>query len=144
MIIWTRWGIVVALLVALGLITGFGVGAIVEPDSGDGSSIVMFTGLGLLLGGAALYGFDHLLLRRFLDKPRPVMVRRNFPQPITLPNGQVQTFEVVPAVDVNTGEPLMERPNSSLFFIPVRFWTFIALGLGAVVFVMGAILYFAA
>ena len=51
----------------------------------------------------------------------------------------MQTHEVVPAVDGQTGQPIVVQPRSTLFFIPMRFWPFIIAGLGVVLIVVNAI-----
>lgn len=37
-------------------------------------------------------------------------------------------------VDPTTGEKVVLRPNDSLFFIPLRYWPVVAVGLGALFF----------
>lgn len=137
MVIWSRWGILAFFFIALGVGIGFGLGSLAGyEDKGGG----IFVGIGLLIAAVALFLFDRFVLRRYLDKPRPVYAARPLAQPITHPDGQVQTQEWVPVVDQVTGQPLMEPgPTSTLFFIPLRFWPFIVAGAGLVLIIVGAV-----
>ena len=142
MIIWTRWGIFAFLFVGLGVGLGFllkavaGLGRVTEPSVSG-----IFVGLGFLISGVGLYVFDRFVVRAYLDKPRPLTVTRPLAQPYRHPDGRVQTHEVVPAVDPQTGQQFVVRPNSSLFFIPLRFWPFIITGLGLVVLVINLVVF---
>lgn len=136
MIIWSRWGILVLLFVGAGVGLGFllaGVTGLVE-RSGPVNGV--FVGVGLMIAAVGLFFFDKHVMQKHLDKPRPLTVTRQLAQPYTHPDGRVQTHEVVPAVDGQTGQPITVRPNSTLFFIPMRFWPFILGGLGLLVFVI--------
>ncbi|MFV0429981.1 MAG: hypothetical protein ACK5KO_11220 [Arachnia sp.] len=139
MISWSRWTSLALLVVGLGVGAGVGITSLLGQAAEDDESMGMFIGLGQMIAGVGLYFIERFGLRGFLDRPRPQLVRRELPEPVTLPNGKLQRFEVVPGVDPATGEPLTQRPDSSLLFIPLRFWPFIVWALGAVVFVLGAL-----
>jgi hypothetical protein len=57
-------------------------------------------------------------------------------QPITHPNGVVQTHQVLPALDAH-GEQLWVRPRSTLFFVPARFIWLLCLAAALVLAVIG-------
>lgn len=127
MIIWSRWGFLTFICIGLGVGMALGIVPALtgETPTGLTPAVIIFGVAGLL----------NLLLVQFvyarLDKPRPVTYTVALPQPIVHPNGVKQTSEVRTALD-EEGNPLWRRPSSSLFFIPVRAWTWIFL-IGAVV-----------
>jgi hypothetical protein len=141
-IIWTRWGIFAFLFVGLGVGLGFllkaatGLGRVTEPSVSG-----IFVGIGFLVAGVALFFFDRFVVRAHLDKPRPLTVTRQLAQPYRHPDGRVQTHEVVPAVDPQTGQQFVVTPRSSLFFIPLRFWPYIITALGLVVLTINLIAF---
>lgn len=133
MIIWSRWGILAFLFVGVGVGIGFLLASAFGAASQSGPVTGVFVGIGLVIAAVGLFFFDRHVVQRYLDKPRALTVTRPLAQPYTHPDGRVQTHEVVPAVDGSTGQPIVVRPQSTLFFIPVRFWPFVLAGLGLVV-----------
>ena len=135
MIIWSRWGILVLPFVGLGVLLGFTLAAILGMTGGGSSVTGVFVGIGLILGAAAFYVFEKFVMRVHLDKPRAVMLT----QPaVQLPDGTVQPARQVPAVNPETGQPIWVQPTSSLFFVPVRYWSYVLAGIGLVVIVVNA------
>ncbi len=144
MIIWTRWGIFAFLFAGVGIGLGFlmkaalGIGRVTE------SSVTgIFVGLGLVIAAVGLFFFDRFVVRAHLDKPRQLTFTRPLAQPYTHPDGRVQTHEVVPAVDPQSGQPLVVAPRSSLFFIPLRFWPYILGGLGVLILAVNFVVFLA-
>lgn len=135
MIIWTRWGILAFLFVGVGVGLGFLLANLTGMVRPSGPINGVFVGVGLMIAAVGLYFFNIHVMDKHLDKPRALTVTRPLAQPYTHPDGRVQTHEVVPAVDGQTGQPIVVTPRSSLFFIPMRFWSFIIAGIGLVVFV---------
>ena len=133
MIIWSRWGILAFLFVGVGVGIGFLLAAALGQADESGPVTGVFVGIGLLLAAVPLYFFDRHVVQKHLDKPRVLTVTRQLAQPYTHPDGRVQTHEVVPAVDPQSGQPLVVQPRSTLFFIPVRYWHFVLAGIGLVV-----------
>jgi hypothetical protein len=139
MIIWTRWGILAFLFVGVGVGLGFLLATLTGLVRPAGSINGVFVGIGLMLAAVGLYFFNIHVVDKHLDKPRALTVTRPLAQPYTHPDGRVQTHEVVPAVDGQSGQPIVVKPGSSLFFIPMRFWSFIIAGIGLVVFVINIV-----
>jgi hypothetical protein len=125
-IIWSRWGFLVLVPLALGAATGSLLAWSFLPGVRDGAAYGIFMGVGIMLGGLYTYFFDRYVIQRYLDKPRPQLVLERVQQP-----GGVQTHRQVPLVDPQTGQPLLVRPRSSLFFIPTRIWPTIYVVIGA-------------
>jgi ABC-type antimicrobial peptide transport system permease subunit len=139
MIIWSRWGILAFLFIGVGVGLGFLLATILGVVERSGPVNGVFVGIGFVLSAVGLYFFNKYVMDRHLDKPRPMTITRPLAQPYTHPDGRVQTHEVVPAVDGQTGQPIVVQPRSTLFFIPMRFWPFIIAGLGVVVFIINVI-----
>lgn len=139
MIIWSRWGFFGFLFVGVGVALGFLLATLTGLVEDAGPVNGVFVGIGLVLAAVGLYFFDRHVVQKRLDKPRPLTVTRPLAQPYTHPDGRVQTHEVVPAVDGQTGQPITVRPTSTLFFIPLRFWPFVLAGIGVVVFVINLV-----
>ena len=137
MIIWSRWGILLLPVVGLGISVGFLLGALVSAATGADLP-QLFLGLGLVVGGVLVWLFDHFALPH-LDRPRQQFVLQPLPQPVTQPNGVRQTHQQVPLVHPQTGQPVWVRPRSSLFFVPVRYWSFIVAGIGVVVVISATV-----
>lgn len=107
MIIWSGWGVLVVVTFVGGMICGVMLTGLAASIS---PAILSFgPGLGLLF--AALFNF---LIGKLLYRG----------------NDQI-------LVDPRTGASYSRRPNHSLFFIPFRFFTWVFLVIGLVVFAMG-------
>jgi len=139
MIIWSRWGILAFLFIGLGVGLGFVIASIFGLAKQSGPIVPVFIGIGFLLSSVGLFFFNRYVVDRHLDKPRALTVTRPLAQPYTHPDGRVQTHEVVPAVDGQTGQPIVVKPRSTLFFVPMRFWPFVIGGLGVVLIVVNAV-----
>ena len=139
MIIWSRWGILAFLFIGVGVGLGFLLAAAFGLAQQSGPIVPVFIGIGFLLSSVGLFFFNRYVMDRHLDKPRPMTITRQLAQPYTHPDGRVQTHEVVPAVDGQTGQPIVVQPRSTLFFIPMRFWPFIIAGLGVVLILVNAV-----
>jgi hypothetical protein len=130
-IIWTRWGYLSLLAIGLGVGAAFGLDALLsEPLHGVtiGAAIFLFAGIFNLILTVAVYPR--------LDRARPVTYSQPLPQPITHPNGVVQTHQVLPALDAN-GNQVWVRPRSTLFFLPARFIWVLCLAVALVLAVIG-------
>lgn len=141
MIIWSRWGFIAFLFIGIGVGLGFGIRAIAGVTDSSDTVDWIFVGIGWAISGIALFFFDRYVVQRFLDKPRPMTVTRQLPQPYTHPDGRIQTHEQVQAVDPTTGQPIVVQPRSTLFFIPHRFWPFFLVGGGLLVAIVNAVLF---
>ena len=139
MIIWSRWGILAFLFIGVGVGLGFLLATILGVVEKSGPVNGVFVGIGFLLSAVGLFFFNRYVMDRHLDKPRAMTVTRQLAQPYTHPDGRVQTHEVVPAVDGQSGQPIVVQPRSTLFFIPMRFWPYIIAGLGVVLIIVNAI-----
>jgi hypothetical protein len=122
MIIWSRWGFLSFL--------GFGVGVALALGS---ASLIGLTG-GPAMGALVFFwaAMVNLLLAYQvyprLDRPKLMTFTRLLPQPFTGPDGRVQTYEVVPALDPD-GQQVWTKPRSTLFFIPATIlWIPLLLG----------------
>jgi len=133
MIIWSRWGILVVVLAALGAGTGSILGAIFTPSDLTKDESQRWVGIGLIIAGAYVWLFTKYVLGRFLDKPRPVTIAQALPEPVRLENGAMSNTRIVPVLHPETGEPLWTKPSSSLFFIPFVAWTFILPIIGLII-----------
>jgi hypothetical protein len=132
-LIWSRWGIIVAVLAALGIATGIllqsafqGAGIVQYPDR----STALFVGLGLAIGGGYTWLFERYVLTRHLDKPRLYSQTIQLDQPQTLADGTVQT---------HVQRTVQSRPRSTFFFVPFTYWWIILSGLGGLIFVIGLV-----
>ncbi|MFT4028654.1 MAG: hypothetical protein QM675_02160 [Protaetiibacter sp.] len=139
MIIWSRWGFLAFLFIGVGVGLGYLIKSIAGVQTNSGPTAGVFVGVGFLLSAVGLYFFDRYVVRRYLDKPRPLTVTRQLAEPYTHPDGRVQTHEVVPAVDGKSGEPIVVAPRSTLFFIPMAAWPFIIGLIGLVVLVINIV-----
>lgn len=137
-IFWRRWGILVVVLGLLGMGTGLliysglqGLG-IAERHS-DGlahRSENLFVGLGWMIGGGYVWLFDRYVNRTRLDKPRLYKQTVMLDPPRPLPDGELQLSYECPV--------LAPPPESTLLFIPFRYWWIILVALGGVVIVINA------
>lgn len=140
MIIWTRWGIIGFLFVGIGVGIGFllfnlfGFGGVK-----DSALTGMFIGLGLMISAGLLWLLETQVIRPKWDRPRPIYVTEQLAEPVQDAEGRVHTHRQVPAVHPQTGAPIMYSPTSSLFFIPLKFWPYVLLALGAVVAVVNLV-----
>ena len=140
MIIWSRWGILVVLFVGLGVLLGFLLMAILGfAGVRDSPTTGAFIGAGLVLASIALFFFDREVMQKHLDKARPMMLTQQFNPPITNPDGSLSYARQVQAVHPETGQPVVVKPTSSLFFIPVRFWPYLLAAIGLVVLISNVI-----
>lgn len=139
MIIWTRWGILALLVAGLGVGAGFLLKLLVGLGAATGEVSGVFVGIGLLLAAGGLVVVDRLLVRRLLDRPRPMYVTEQLAEPVPGPDGTLQRTRTVPAVHPETGQPIVVVPRSTLFFIPLRFWPVILGVLGALTLVVNLV-----
>jgi hypothetical protein len=137
-LIWSRWGIAVAVLAALGVGAGLllqgafvGAGLVQSPSQ----SSAVFVGLGFAIGAGFVWLFERYVLIRHLDKPRLFTQTLRLDQPQTLADGTVQT---------HIQRTVQSRPRSSFFFVPFKYWWMILAILGGVVFVIGLVVLFVA
>lgn len=139
MIIWSRWGIIAFFFVGIGIGLGFLLKAVVGLGRETGPVSGMFVGLGLLVAAVGLFVFDRFVVAKHLDRPRPMTVTRQLAVPYQHPDGRVQTHEAVPIVDQATGQQVIMRPRSTLFFIPMAIWPFVIAAIGLTAFVVGTV-----
>ncbi len=132
MIIWTRWGIFAFLFFGLGVGLGFLLKSLLGFGAATGHVTGVFVGIGLMLSSGALYAFDRFVVRRHLDKPRPMYVTERLAEPVPGADGTPQHVRTVPAVHPETGQPILVTPRSTLFFIPLRVWPFLIGAFGAI------------
>jgi hypothetical protein len=130
-LIWSRWGIIVAVLAALGVGTGYLIelgfhAAGIVQDLGQASAL--FVGLGFVIGGGYIWLFERYVLTRHLDKPRLYSQTVHLDQPQTLADGTIQTH-IQRTVQVS--------PRSTFFFVPFKYWWMISAAIGGVLFVVG-------
>ena len=132
-LIWSRWGILVALLAGLGEATAalfdFGFRATAGIHTPERYGVIVL-GLGLLIGAGYIWLFDRFVLTRHLDKPRLYQQQFQLQEPQTLADGTVQTH-IERTVELS--------PRSTFFFVPFKYWWKIAGALGAVVFLLGLV-----
>jgi len=138
MIIWSRWGIVVLAFVGLGIGAGFLIMNAVGVRSESGPVSGIFVGLGLMLSGVGLWFFTKHVLLAKLDKPRPVVVWENA-VPATDDEGRMLGQRAIPVLHPETGQPMWTRPQSTFFFIPVVFWSYVLPALGLVILIANLI-----
>ena len=144
MIIWSRWGILVFACIGLSVGTGFILKAITVGPSDDNTVNGVFVGIGFLFGAVYVWLISTFLLDRVLDKPRQMYIQQPMTQQVVDPQGReitVATGQVrnVPVMNPTTGQPLWQKPVSSLFFVPVRFWPFVLAALGVLILVINLI-----
>lgn len=144
MIIWSRWGILVVPFIGIGVALGFLVKTIAGSTADRGAEVGVFIGIGLVLSAALLWVVVRYTVGKVIDKPKPAVMHERLAEPIRHENGAVQTHPVLPVLHPETGQQIMTRPTSTLFFIPVRFWPFIIAGIGLVVFAANLITVLAA
>lgn len=134
LLIWRRWGILVVLLALLGLGTGLIIHAGFQSVGivhGSHRSENLFAGFGWVLGGGYIWLFDRYVLRRHLDKPRLYNQTVPLDPPRLLPDGQWQLSVERPV--------LAEPPQSTLFFVPFKYWSIVLVALGVLVIVINAV-----
>ncbi len=132
-LIWSRWGIIVAVLAFLGVGTGYLIevgfhAAGIAQDLGQASAI--FVGLGFVIGGGYIWLFERYVLTRHLDKPKAYSQTVQLDQPQTLADGTVQT---------HIQRTVQVQPRSTFFFVPFKYWWIISAAIGGVVFVVGIV-----
>ena len=110
MIIWRGWGILAAILLAIGLVLGGVAAESVGLTDGSADQATTWGGLGLVLAGVAVW-----FVGRWREQQHPDRA----------------------LVDPKTGEQVVLRNRDDLFFIPMKFWGLIGGLLGAFLFVTG-------
>ena len=119
MIVWTRWGIAVFLLFGLGVGTGFILDSIVNPGSANEPLTGIMVGIVIAAAGGYKYLFNRYVLSRHLDKPRVATASMKLDEPVRHENGIVQTHRIIQLTDPSTGQPVVVKPRSTFFFLPV-------------------------
>ncbi|WP_430591654.1 hypothetical protein [Humidisolicoccus flavus] len=136
MIIWQRWGILAILGLPLALLIGLvGIRPLIAPDNPTSGQTNLSMGIALVIAAAAVWAFERFVMKRTLDKPRPVMIQQQLQQPIIQPNGKEQWFVVTEARDPQTGQIVMRSPKSTLFFIPFFIWPYLY-AVGGILFIV--------
>lgn len=136
LLIWRRWGIVVVLLALLGLGTGLLIHAGFQSVGivhGSHRSENLFAGLGWIIGGGYIWLFDRYILRPHLDKPRLYNQTVQLDPPQLLPDGQLQLSVERPVL----AQP--PQPQSTLFFVPFKYWSIVLVALGGFVIAFNAV-----
>ena len=142
-LIWQRWGIVVALFPVLGVGIGYLLKAISGmPDTG-GVALGLWAGVGLIISAALLWFAVRATVGTIIDKPTPVAVWQQLAEPTVDERGVKRTHAAVPVLDPTTGHQLITQPRSTLFFIPLRFWPYILGGIGVLLAVVNLFLVLA-
>lgn len=144
MIIWSRWGILVFVCLGLGVGTGALLHLLVSPGVTEGAGFGVFMGVGLMFAGVYTWLLDRYVVSRHLDKPRQQFFLEPLPQPVVHPNGMKQTHRQIPVLHPETGQPVLVRPRSSLFFVPVGIWAYVLGSIGILVTIGCAIALLAA
>lgn len=139
MIIFSRWGLLVPLAMGVGVLCAFGLNRLIAPDVTTGPGFGVFIGVGWLVAAALTWVLVRFVVRPHLDKPRPLHVLHQLPQPIITKRGR-KTHRQVPAVDPETGQQIYTRPRSTFFFIPLSVWPIILGVFGAGIVVVCQIL----
>lgn len=126
--IWSRWGILVAFVAFLGLVTGEAIYIVLRNASilHDAAFRNCFVGLGCIIGGCYTWLFDRHVLVPHLEQPRTYTETVELDEPEILEDGTVEThyqYEVT-------------EPRSTLFFIPVQHWWLVLTVIGNVVIVV--------
>lgn len=135
-----RWGF----SVAVWAVVGVGIGVLIADLAGlgTGSRLVIGVGVGLILGGGLLAGFDRAIVRRILDTPARRVAYEELPEPV-VENGVTITRRAIAAFDPETGAPLRPGAASSFFGLSLEVWTLILVGLGILVVGVGIVMYLA-
>jgi hypothetical protein len=104
MLIWRGFGIMVIVIAAVALFAAMAAGEALwgTPLAPDKSRLTF--AIGMAAAAAGVWGFHMLLASRSSGRT---------------------------VVDKETGEEIVLRPKHDLFFIPVKYWTFLLLVLGA-------------
>lgn len=110
MLVWRGAGILVVVFAVAGLIAGDYAAAGIwgATQAADHKAASML--MGLLLAAALVFGM-HFLLER---------------------SGEQRTF-----IDKATGQEVIVKPKHDLFFIPVKYWSFVLAAVGVFVFFKG-------
>ncbi|MEC3919413.1 hypothetical protein [Nocardia sp. CDC160] len=143
MIVWTRWGILALPFVGIGAIFGFCIAALIYPDVPfggpyTGTQAQIPLGCGFILSAVLMWVVVKLTVGKIIDKPTPVWVQRELATPIVDQWGRTQKYTWVQPIDEQTGQPMVQQPVSTLFFIPLPFLPYVQ-GIGGVVLlVIGA------
>ena len=139
MIIWSRWGILVFVFVGLSVGLGFGLKALIAPDADtNGPTTNVVIGVAFLIGAAGLWAFAKYVLPK-MDKPTPAVIYEKLPEPVVNERGVKMTHRPVPVVNQETGEQVWNRPSSTFFFIPVRFWPYVLGAIGVFNVIVGIV-----
>lgn len=140
MIIWSRWGILAVLFFPLALWLGLGaIKPLLFGTVDDNAADAVGVGVALLLMAAVMWLVVHLTVGRLIDKPKPVWIHTEMAEPYIDEHGQEQFFRWVQPNDPRTGEPMVQRPVSTLFFIPVTIWPFVYAGIAVLILVLGIV-----
>lgn len=130
-IIWQRWGILVVLFALVGVLLGVLLGLLSGNSKGPG--IWVLIGAGVAAAGVGLHFFTRRVVDVHLDKPRPLVVTQDLEQAYIDEYGRSRTQRTEAVVDPETGEPVLAKPTSSLFFVPMKYWSYVLAVLGVVV-----------
>lgn len=130
-LIWTRWGLVVLVFVAVSVALGMGLKSVFAPQlAGSSGGTALYIGIGMLVGAVALWFFSKYVLPK-MDKPQPLYTTEKLVPPIVNEQGVTVTQRQIPVVNQQTGQQVYSQPSSSMFYIPVRFWPYVMAVIGA-------------
>lgn len=128
MVIWSRFGILIAFVALLGLVTGEVIYIALRNASilHDAQFRSAFSGLGCIIGGGYTWLFDKYVLVPHLEQPRTYTETVELDQPETLADGTIETHY----------EYEVNEPRSTLFFVPVQHWWIVLTVIGTAVIVI--------
>lgn len=135
MIIWSRWGILAFPFIGIGIAIGLGLKALLLPADTANDADGVFVGVGMLLAAVLLLIAVKLLVGKVIDKPQPAYFSERLPAPEKTEHGTTRTHRQVALRHPETGQQIYTNPQSTLFFIPLRFVPFAIAGLGVVIII---------